>query len=283
MKAIAIIANLTKPGVDEVAGRISRWCQSKGIKAYAQKELKCGTQEVVLGEPLPDVDIVMVLGGDGTFLSAARIYADSAVPLLGVNLGNLGFLTEIEVSDLDKSLEQLARDQYYIEKRAMLSVKIIRHGREVERTFALNEATIAKGPLSRIIHLDVLVDGILIGSYFGDGMIVSTPTGSTGYSLSAGGPLVAPNVDVVIITPICPHTLHARPVVAARDALITVDVKSSHQEIVLTVDGQDSFSLQHEDRLEVSNSRYETALVRLAGNNFFDVLRRKLMEQNRKS
>lgn len=282
MNAIAIVANLTKPKVEQVAGGICRWCKKRNITVWTQQELHCGGRSFSLEDPLPDVDLIMVLGGDGTFLSAARRYAGVAVPFLGVNLGNLGFLTEVEISELIYSLDKLVQNQYEIERRAMLSVRVLRGEAEVEQTFALNEAVIAKGPLARIIHLDVKVDNVLIGSYFGDGMIISTPTGSTGYSLSAGGPLVAPNVAVVVITPICPHTLHARPVVAAREALISVDLQSAQQEIVLTVDGQRSFCLQHKDRVVVSKSQYETALVRLDGNNFFDVLRRKLMEQNRK-
>jgi len=282
MKAVAIIANLTKSDVHEIADRIYNWCKLRNVRVFTQQELKCGDNSIVLGQPLPDVDLVMVLGGDGTFLSVARRYSDSDIPFLGVNLGRLGFLTEVEVADLENSLEKLVNHEFSIEKRAMLSVRVIRRGKEVEQTFALNEVTVAKGPLARIIHLDVGVDNALIGSYHGDGLIVSTPTGSTGYSLSAGGPIVAPNVDLVVITPICPHTLHARPIVVAKDSNIAVEVKSAQQDIVLTVDGQHSFCLQFEDMLEISNSSSQTSLVRLHGKTFFDILRQKLMDQNRK-
>lgn len=281
MKAVAIIANLDKSHVHQIAGRICAWCQGRDIRVYAQKELKCGDGSFDLGEPLPPVDLVMVLGGDGTFLSAARRYGASGLPFLGVNLGHLGFLAEVEVADLDSALQKLVNHEYEIEQRGMLSVRIIRQGEVVEHTFALNDAAIAKGTLARIIRLDVAVDNAPIGCYYGDGLIVSTPTGSTGYSLSAGGPIVAPNVNLVLITPICPHTLHARSIAVARDSLIAVEVKSNQREIFLTVDGQCSFPLQFQDRLEISNSSYHTSLVRLHGKHFFDILREKLMEQNR--
>lgn len=281
MRAVAVIANLTKPDVATVASRICGWCRERGIRVYAQQELKCGDDSFHLGQPLPAVDLVLVLGGDGTFLSVARSYIDSQVPFLGVNLGRLGFLTEVEVGDLELALEKLVKGLYSIEKRSMISVQVQRQGKAVEETFALNEVTVAKGPLARIIRLDVSVDNVPIGSYHGDGMIVSTPTGSTGYSLSAGGPIVAPNVDLTIITPICPHTLSARPIVVAKSALIDVSLMSAQQDIILTVDGQYSFPLQFGDNLHITSAKTETSLVRLEGINFFDILREKLMEQNR--
>lgn len=282
MKAIAVIGNLSKPQVGEVAHRICTWCRANRIQAFVQEELNCGDELFKSTEPLPQVDLVMILGGDGTFLSAARRYSGTTIPFLGVNLGHLGFLAEVEVADLETALEKLVNHEFYVEKRAVLSARAFRQGRELENTFALNEVTIAKGPLSRIIQLDVFVDNVLLGSYYGDGMIVSTPTGSTGYSLSAGGPIVAPDVDLVIITPICPHTLHARPVVVSRKAKVIVEVKTAQQDIYMTVDGQHSFGLQHGDTVEITNGEAETALVRLRGNNFFNILRQKLMEQNRK-
>lgn len=281
MKAIAIIANLAKPDVEKIAERIWSWCKGQGIQVWAQQELRCGDQEFRLDQALPPVDLVLVLGGDGTFLSVARRYMGVDVPFLGVNLGHLGFLTEVEVTDLEPALEKLVAGQYSVEKRAMLKVQVLRRGGIVEDTFALNEVAIAKGTLARIISLDVSVDHVPIGSYHGDGLIVSTPTGSTGYSLSAGGPIVAPNVRLILITPICPHTLNARPIVVGRDALVEVDLMSGQQDIVLTVDGQYSFYLESGDLIQVTNLPMETALVRLAGKNFFNILREKLMDQNR--
>ncbi|MTI94876.1 MAG: NAD(+)/NADH kinase [Firmicutes bacterium] len=282
MKSVAIIANMAKPNVQQVAERIYACLRKQGITVWCQKELNCGEQKLETCGPLPPVDLIMVLGGDGTFLSVARHYCTLNIPFLGVNLGHLGFLTEVDLAELETDLAKLVNGEYFIEKRSMLSVRVLRSGQLVEQTFALNEATITKGPLSRIIRLDGYVDGVLVGNYHGDGLIVSTPTGSTGYSLSAGGPIISPNVRVFVITPICPHTLQTRPVVVDQSAKITVDVGSPQQEIVLTVDGQHSMYLQNSDRVEIEHSRYVTALIRLRGKNFFDILRCKLMEQTRR-
>lgn len=282
MKSVALIANLAKENVHQVACRICSWCRGKGIRVHSQQDLDCGDEPMLLSDPLPPVDMVMVLGGDGTFLSVARRYSEAKIPFLGINLGRLGFLTEVEVADLEQSLDKLARGQYYIDRRNMLSVSVLRRDEVVEQTFALNEVTVAKGPLARIIKLDVAVDEQSVGRYYGDGLIVSTPTGSTGYSLSAGGPIMAPNVRAMVMTPICPHTLHARPVVVGLDARCVVEVGSSQQEIVLTVDGQHSFYLHYQDKIEISTSRHQTLLVRLHGKNFYNLLRRKLLDYNQK-
>ncbi len=281
MKTVALIANMAKPNVQHVADRICTWCRRRKIYVYTQPELDCGDENMSLDQPLPPVDFVLVLGGDGTFLNVARRYSQEVIPFLGVNLGRLGFLTEVEVSNLEASLEMLASGKYYVDRRSMLSVRVFRDGEVAEKTIALNEVTISKGPQARIIKLDVMVDGNKVDRYRGDGIILSTPTGSTGYSLSAGGPIIAPNVPTIIFTPICPHTLHARPVVLSLNSRITVDVDSAQTEIVLTVDGQENLPLQYNDRIEVSNSRHQTLLVRLHGNSFFEILRRKLMDYNR--
>lgn len=281
MKSVALIANLTKPNVHQIADKICSWLLPRGIKVYAQKELKCGHAAFALGEQLPAVDLIMVLGGDGTFLTVAGMYGPADIPLLGVNLGHLGFLTEVEMGDLELALEQLVQGEYQVEKRSMLSVRVLRQLQEVSRDLVLNDVVIAKGPLARIIHLEVSVDGVSIGSYRGDGLIVSTPTGSTGYSLSAGGPIVAPDVDVIIITPICPHTLNVRPIVVARDSVVNVEIRTCQQDTFMTLDGQQSLMLDCADHMEITCSSHQTSLVRLSGKNFFEVLAKKIVDQNR--
>jgi NAD+ kinase len=279
MKAVAIIANLSKPNVFEVATKITTWLTARKVVVYAQQELPCG-HGFVLGEPLPPVDLVMVLGGDGTFLAVAGMYGLSGIPLLGVNLGHLGFLTEVEMGDLEQALETLVQRDYQVEKRGMLDARVLRQGKTVSKALVLNDVVVAKGPLARIIHLEVEVDGVSIGSYRGDGLIVATPTGSTGYSLSAGGPIVAPNVDIIIVTPICPHTLNARPIVVAKGSIITVRTKTSQSDTYITLDGQQGMELEGDDILEITSSKHETSLVRLKGKNFFDILAKKIMDQN---
>lgn len=279
MKAVAIIANLSKPNVFEVASKITTWLTARKVVVYAQQELPWG-HGFVLGEPLPPVDLVMVLGGDGTFLAVAGMYGPSGIPLLGVNLGHLGFLTEVEMGDLEQALEKLVQKKYQVEKRGMLDARVLRQGKTVSKALVLNDVVVAKGPLARIIHLEVAVDGVSIGSYRGDGLIVATPTGSTGYSLSAGGPIVAPNVDISIVTPICPHTLNARPIVVAKGSIITVRTKTSQSDTYITLDGQQGMELEGDDILEITSSQHETSLVRLKGKNFFDILAKKIMDQN---
>lgn len=276
MKAVALIANLTKPQVREIAAVICAWFSDRGIETYAQEELGCG-RGFSLAAPLPPVDLVMVLGGDGTFLTAAGRYGASGIPLLGVNLGHLGFLAEVELEDLQSALVKLVAGDYQVEKRSMLSLVVLRQGKILAQDLVLNDVVVAKGTLSRIIQLEVAVDGVNIGSYRGDGLIIATPTGSTGYSLSAGGPIVAPNLDLLVITPICPHTLNARPMVVAKESLVTVAIKTCQADTYLTMDGQKSIILECGDRLQIANSEHRTALVRLAGLNFYEILAKKIM------
>lgn len=276
MKAIALIANLAKPDVGQIASAIHGWLTARGIEVYSQQELALG-RSFVLGEPLPAVDLVMVLGGDGTFLMVAEMYGPNQIPLLGVNLGHLGFLTEVERGNLDAALAKLIEGDYWIEERGMLTVRVRRDGNIVFQATVLNDIVIAKGPLARIIHLEVAVEGINIGSYRGDGLIVATPTGSTGYSLSAGGPIVSPDLDLTLITPICPHTLNARPIAVAPDSKVRVAIKSSEGDTFLTLDGQKSFGLERGDSLSIIGSEHRTSLVRLSGVSFFEILARKIM------
>ena len=277
MKSVALIANLSKDGVYQVATEIYRWLSARGILVYGQEELDCG-RTFILGQPLPPVDLIMVLGGDGTFLAAAGSYGWAGVPLLGVNLGHLGFLAEVEREELEVALEKLVQGDFQVEERGMLSAQVWRQGEIVSQALALNDVVVSKGPLARIINLKVAVEGVEIGSYRGDGLIVATPTGSTGYSLSAGGPIVAPNVGLILITPICPHTLSVRPIVVSQDSRVTVEIKACHSDTYMTLDGQQGFSLECGDRLEITSSKHKTSLVRLKGMNFFKILAQKIVD-----
>lgn len=277
MKSVALIANLSKVNAQVVASQICSWFVARGIAVRGQHELGCG-EGFAPGQELPGVDLIMVLGGDGTFLAVAAMYAGAKIPLLGVNLGHLGFLTEVEMGELEPALEKLVRGEYSIEKRGMLSVAILRRGARIFNAFALNDVVVSKGPLARIIQLEVAVRGVTIGSYRGDGLIIATPTGSTGYSLSAGGPIVAPDVELMLITPICPHTLNVRPIAVSRKGIIAVTVKTCQEDTTMTLDGQQSFKLECGDLLEISSAEHHTSLVRLQGTNFFDILAKKIIE-----
>lgn len=220
--------------------------------------------------------LVLVIGGDGTMLRAARTVYGRDIPILGINQGYLGFLTEIEVEKLEESLEQLLHGQYDIEHRMMLTAQVYRQGNCIAEVNALNDLVVTKGALSRIIKMELYQGEQLVDRYHGDGLIFSTPTGSTGYSLSAGGPIVHPAMDVCIVAPICPHSLIARPLIFSPEHQLTVRLDANNAPAMLTVDGQNGVELQQGDRIQISKARYDTGLVVLEKRNFFAVLRQKL-------
>nr|WP_282580191.1 NAD(+)/NADH kinase [Natroniella sulfidigena] len=222
------------------------------------------------------VDAIIVFGGDGTFLKAARTFVKSSVPILGINLGSLGFLTDIELDRLDQGLEELLNGNYSIEERIVLEGRLIREDKEIDRVVAINDLVITKGSFSRIINLKTFIDGKYVTTYPGDGLIISTPTGSTAYSLSAGGPIVNPKMESLIITPICPHTLHSRSIITTEDEKITVEIDADHSNIMLTVDGQDSLQLFSGDVIEFEKTDLVSRLIKLEDYNFYKVLRNRL-------
>jgi NAD+ kinase len=237
-----------------------------------------------LAESLDRLDLLLTLGGDGTFLRGARLAGPRDTPLLGVNLGQLGFITAAPFDELEVALERWSSGDYVEEKRLALDVEILGSGDPDGATgglparseYALNDAVVHKGGFARLIRMRVWVDREEIGQYSADGIVISTATGSTAYSLSAGGPILVPSLDALVATPICPHTLAIRPVVVPADAPITVEIVSDTDGILLTVDGQPGGSLCRGDRVRVSRSPHPTRLVRFPESNFFRVLRQKL-------
>ena len=224
-----------------------------------------------------DVDVLITLGGDGTFLRGARTVATLQTPVLGVNLGRLGFLTAVALDDLDAALPALFAGNFWIDVRTTLDVRVA--GSNGDESFiALNDAVLHKGGLARVVRLAVHVgpDQQEVGTYTADGIILSTPTGSTAYSLSAGGPIVVPSLDCILATPICPHTLVVRPLVLPMDMEITVTPQAGIDEVILTVDGQDGAELHPGDRLHVRRGDAMVHMIRLHGQNFFSTLRNKL-------
>ncbi|HLT58063.1 MAG TPA: NAD(+)/NADH kinase [Limnochordales bacterium] len=232
-----------------------------------------------LGRPVEewrDLDAAVVLGGDGAVLRAARLLSPRRVPLLAVNVGHLGFLTEVEHGELDAALGRLLAGQYAIEQRMMLTATVVRDGRAVWRLAGLNDAVITRGTFARIIRIQVRVTGQTVLDYAGDGIIVATPTGSTGYSLSAGGPIVHPHIESLLLTPICPHALATRSILARADEQVEVWVDASHTDIMLTVDGQVGYGLQIGDMVRVGRARHRVRLVRLGPDRFYRELRVRL-------
>ncbi len=221
-------------------------------------------------------DMVLVLGGDGTMLSAARLLEERAVPILGVNMGGLGFLTEITLDQLYPALEKVFALEFMVEERLMLRADIHRHGEHVAKATVLNDVVVSKGTLARMIEIQILIDGQFVTRLRGDGLIVSTPTGSTAYSLSAGGPIIHPTVQALILTPICPHTLTHRPLLVPRGVALEVTLTSQVEGAMATFDGQVGVALVQGDTVAIAVSEHRTQLIRLPDRTYYDLLRRKL-------
>ncbi|HOJ09097.1 MAG TPA: NAD(+)/NADH kinase [Clostridiales bacterium] len=228
-------------------------------------------------EILKEAEMVVSLGGDGTFLKAARKVYRKSLPILGINLGNLGFLTEVERNEIKDAVDCLTSGKYTIEERMMLEASIIRNDKVIAKDTALNDIVISRGALSRILHVKTYINDVFVDMFPGDGLIVSSPTGSTAYSLSAGGPIVEPDIDLVIVSPICPHILYSRSIITAGDrkvrALIDEDY---HHKAMVTVDGQKGYEVRGGDIIDVQKSTYTIKLIRINPKNFYNILRSKI-------
>jgi NAD+ kinase len=278
-KHIGIFAKVQDPRCRDVAGELLRWLQDRGFTPLLEERLAryLGCDDGFRGDEIPArADLVVVLGGDGTLISVARLVGESEIPILGINLGSLGFLTEIPVSGLYEALESCLFRECKISRRMMLNVSLRRGGKEIGSYLALNDAVINKGAPAKIISLDALVDGLFLATFKADGLIIASPTGSTGYSLSANGPIVDPTIDCLLITPICSHTLTNRPIVVSADTEITVVLNSEMEHVMLTLDGQVGVPLQYGDEMRVSRARYRTRLILSDDSDYFTVLRTKL-------
>jgi NAD+ kinase len=280
MKRIGIVAKTDRQEARTVVPQLLEWCRARGVQPLCEKETAglCPDAAVAtaMRPELPaQVDLLLVLGGDGTLLSMARLVGDLGVPILGVNLGGLGFLTALTVDELFPALEAYLDDGLVIEERMMLAATVSRQGERLSEYVALNDMVITKSAMSRIIRLEVAVDGQLATGYRADGLIISTPTGSTAYSLSAGGPIVFPTMDAVVLTPICSHTLTNRPIVLPGSQRIEVTLLTD-QDVMLTADGQVGFALKPLDTVEVRRAAARIRLLRFPQKHFFSVLRTKL-------
>lgn len=279
---IETVGIVSKPNVDRARGIVPGlvdWLAHRGISVRVDHETAKygGLKEWVARERVPvDTQLVIVLGGDGTLLSAARAIAGEQIPLLAVNLGGLGFLTSITVEELYPELERFLGGESRIGRRRMLRCEVHRRGVRVSSYEALNDAVITKASLARMIDVAVHVDSHFVSNYKADGLIVSTPTGSTAYSLSAGGPIIFPNVDALSITPICPHMLTHRPVIMPGESEIRMVNRAADADAYLTIDGQVGESLMSGDEVLCAQSANEIRLVRPPRMRFFDVLKEKL-------
>ena len=280
VRNVAIFAKKHDPRCQVVANDLISWLEEKKCRPLVEAHLAShigypsGTTAKDIRE---QAELVVVLGGDGTLISVARLFSGKKVPIVGINLGSLGFLTEVTVEELYPVLELCLNGSPCVSERMMLEVSVCREGREIEKQCVLNDIVINKGALARIIDLETKVNGHFLTTYRADGLIVSTPTGSTGYSMSAGGPIIHPRLSCIVITPICPHTLTNRPIVVSDESDITITVASSFDEkVYLTLDGQVGFKLMEGDSVSIRSATETTALVMSRSRNYFEVLRTKL-------
>jgi NAD+ kinase len=264
----------------EVVPELVRWLKERKIDVLldeaAAKAAAPGAKATSREQLVAESDLVIVLGGDGTLLAAARAMPDREVPMMPVNLGSLGFLTSVKLSELYTMLELFLEGKHRINLRMMLQAEVLRGGAEKHGGRALNEAVVNQAALARLMDFDVHVDGSHIGRYRADGLIVATPTGSTAYSLAAGGPIVHPAIDAFLITPICPHMLTHRPLAVPGDSKIEITFSHSGEPVHLTLDGQTGFLLEPQDRISITKSPIRLPLVRPWQKTYFEVLREKL-------
>lgn len=279
MKTIGILTKPKFPDVKRILKELVSW-----LREHQREVVLDGKAASLIGEPVIHrkaqiaalADMLLVLGGDGTMLNAARLVEERGVPILGVNMGGLGFLTEITVDALYPSLEKVFAQEFILEERLMLRARIDRHGEHVAHSTVLNDVVVSKGTLARMITMEIMIDGQFVTKLRGDGLIVSTPTGSTAYSLSADGPIVHPSVQALLVTPICPHTLSHRPLLVESKAALEVVLTSEEDGAMATFDGQVGVSLVHGDCVAIRASDHRTKLIRFPEWSYYEVLREKL-------
>jgi len=280
MGRVAICCKPQKEELARILPELVAWLRQRGYEPVLDREsgLYTAAAEVVDREQLPTFspELIIVLGGDGTLLSVGRIFAASGTPILSVNLGFLGFLTEVRLGELYATLEGWCHDCHTLDARAMLHAELRRAGQVHSAYEAVNDIVVTKGDIARMGDFTVEMDGKKVASFRADGVIVSTPTGSTAYSLAANGPILTPDVDAMVVTPICPHLLTLRPIVVRGDAEVTVRADAIPEVALLTVDGQRAVELVEGDEVCCQKSRYTVNLVRLADGGFFEALRNKL-------
>lgn len=277
MKKVGIILNLGREGAFLIAKELLSWLKDRGLEALIEKEVaslahieEAGVEKTKISK---EADFIIALGGDGTLLHAANLARERSIPILGINLGSLGFLTEITQTELYDSLTKILEGKFEVENRIMLEAKINDDPLESK---ALNDVIVTMGALARPIHLDVSINSQYLGSYLADGLIVATPTGSTAYSLSAGGPILNPLLKVLVLTPICPHTLAVRPMVITEDEEVSISIRSDHEGVMLTIDGQEGHMLNGGDQIVVKKAKEVTGLINITQKSFYEVLRTKL-------
>ena len=274
IKSVAIVVKPNHAEAMATAAELSLWLKKNGIDQACEPHLASDSRR----EPtlVSDADLIVVLGGDGTMISAARMVGEADVLVLGVNYGSLGYLTDFRIEEMFPSLEAIIAGEYSIDRRVMLDAEHWRGIKKLATGRVLNDVVINKATLARIIDIDVKLNDLFVNKFRADGLIVSTPTGSTAYNLSAGGPIIYPSMNAVVLTPICPFTLTNRPIVVPDSATIELTLDNENEGVVLSLDGQTGYPMHAADRVIIRKSSTTLNLVQPANRNYFDVLRDKL-------
>lgn len=282
MKKIGVIANVKRPNVVEMLERVSAWCEKNQVELTFNKEAadffssqssqKIKRKSSPKEELWKHSDLILAMGGDGTMLVTARAVAEHKTPILGINLGGLGFMTQIKTEDLESSLDRIKEKDFYIEERMVLQASFAHNN----HWYALNEVVIEKGGISRLINLHISNQKEFVGSFSADGLIIATPTGSTAHSMSAGGPIVNPKMQAIILSPICPQSLAVRPIIFPADEIIKIKVETLQKEAILTVDGQITHPIKSGDEIVIQKAAHTVNLITFPEKSFFEILRQKL-------
>lgn len=283
MFTIGVFPNTNKTDADLVLKRIVDFYKTKKVKLLLPQKAAddlgyshLGTENLLEEK----IDIGLTIGGDGTLLNACRKVADRDIPVCGINIGRLGFLADIELAELESKLDKILNNDYRIEERLMIAAIIKREKTMTYVGSAINDIVVTKGGFARMLTLGLSIDDYLVANYQADGLIVSTSTGSTGYSLSAGGPIINPSLKLLLVTPICPHTLNARPMIISQDEEVRINIAASHTDIVLTFDGQDSYCLLPGDEVIVKKSPLIAQIIKFEDKNYYHTMRTKLWKGN---
>jgi NAD+ kinase len=277
---VGIISRPRRSNLAAVVPALLHWFQARGVKTIHDMETAGALQDASQGLTRQQVadhaDLLLVLGGDGTLLHAARLAAPRGIPVLPINMGSLGFLTSFTLDEMYPALEEVLKGHVAVRERIMLHVELERKGEVIDQQSVLNDAVINKGELARMIDLHLTIDDEFVCHYRADGLIIATPTGSTAYSLSAGGPIVHPSVEAWVVTPICPHTLSGRPVVVRESSCIEVSLAPDSQSVFLTLDGQTGIPMEADDRVLMKRAKERLKLIQPDKKSYFEILRNKL-------
>jgi len=279
IKKVGIIANVEKERIAPFTASFQQWLEKRGVRVFLEEEIAARMKQKAgfrRDDATLSLDLIAVLGGDGTLLRAARFVARHNLPIVGINMGTFGYLTEINRSETYAAFDLILAGDFVTEKRMMLDVSVRRGGKRIGSGTVLNDVVINRGNLSRIVELETSVGGQHLTTYKADGLIISTPTGSTAYSLSAGGPIVFPGKELMIINPICPHTLTNRPIIFPESAVVNIVLRSGGGGATITLDGQESYRIERGDVMEVKKSKQATKLVLSPHRSYGEILRSKL-------